>query len=95
MNIDRTIRQDVINAYDDSNGVNASCHRILVDTCLLYGWSDIQDKVDLVSNGDGYRFYLGENDAEDLRNVPDEPNMLLTPVSVGGGGETPLDSPQI
>lgn len=63
------VRQDIISAYDDNEGVNPPTHRLLADLCNLHGWKDIQDSVQGVSCSDGYRYYLGEIDAETLRSV--------------------------
>lgn len=84
-----SIRNDIINAYDDEHAVNSACHSLLDSLCNLYGWKDIQEKVDLISTKSGYRYYLGENDAEELRKVVlvDAENFTVTPVK-----EKPVDN---
>lgn len=85
----KSIRNDIIRAYDDEHGVNGACHSLLDSLCRLYGWQDIQDKVQGISSKDGYRYYLGEDDADELRNVVpvDTENITLTPVK-----ENPVDN---
>ncbi len=59
------LRLTVIDLLDDENGVNEAGYRGLEKLCIENGFTDILDAVEAQ---DG-RFYLGEDDAAELRVV--------------------------
>jgi hypothetical protein len=61
----QTLRLTIINLLDDEQGINESGYKGIDELCCENGWMDITDNV---NNANG-RFYLGEDDADDLRAV--------------------------
>jgi hypothetical protein len=59
------LRNTIIDLLDDENGINSKAHDGVLQICVENGWEDINKATDL-QNG---RAYIGEDDAEDLRQV--------------------------
>ena len=59
------LRNTIIDLLDDENGINSKAHDGVLQICVENGWEDINKATDLQ---DG-RAYIGEDDAEDLRQV--------------------------
>lgn len=61
----QTLRNTIIDLLDDENGVNEAGYNGIDEICLENNWQDILTQVD----GTDGRFYLGEDEAEELRKV--------------------------
>lgn len=59
------LRNTIINLLDDEHGVNDMGHDGILEICDENGWSDISRATELQ---DG-RAFIGEEDAEELRQV--------------------------
>jgi hypothetical protein len=59
------LRNTILNLLDEEHGINLAGYEGISEICCENGWDDITNKVE-DANG---RFYLGEDDAEELRQV--------------------------
>jgi hypothetical protein len=81
----KNLRQLAILLLDDENGINESAYRVLAQELIAEGHPDI---VNAVTAQDG-RFFLGEQDAAELRKVVPEDRYYPdeTPLGEQFGGE--------
>jgi hypothetical protein len=61
----QSLRNTIINLLDDEHGVSLTAYQGLSELCCEHDWNDITNAVEDANN----RFYLGEDDAEELRKV--------------------------
>jgi hypothetical protein len=64
MNKEKT-RAMVIDLLDVQEGLDPRGYAWMLELCIEYGWLDIRNSVECVNA----RYYLGEDVAEELRNV--------------------------
>lgn len=68
----KILRSAIIDLLDDPHGINEAAWVNLNELCLDLGWNDIVDKIDNAASDletTELRFWLNEDDAEDLRNT--------------------------
>jgi hypothetical protein len=59
------LRDTIINLLDDEEGINEAAYQGVNEICCEHNWTDIADAVE----GTKGRYFLGEDDVEDLRKV--------------------------
>lgn len=60
------LRDTIINLLDDENGINDKARDGIIQFCVDNEWHDIINAIE-TQNG---RCYIGEDDADELREIP-------------------------